>query len=128
MQLFNLSCKAEVVRSMLTARNCYSVGKQPHLPRKARETSTLWKTTSSLIVHSLLLQHIPPGWLILQEGQEQNRESGRQQKGRGKSRVQRKGKKKKRLQGQPRIWHRKDKRGSKESETQGRQSCLGRRK
>lgn len=79
---------------MLTARNCYSVGKQPHLPRKARETSTLWKTTSSLIVHSLLLQHIPPGWLILQEGQEQNRESGRQQKGRGKSRVQRKGKKK----------------------------------
>lgn len=80
---------------MLTARNCYSVGKQPHLPRKARETSTLWKTTSSLIVHSLLLQHIPPGWLILQEGQEQNRESGRQQKGRGKSRVQRKGKKKK---------------------------------
>lgn len=55
-----------------------------------RETSLLWKTTSSLIVYSLLLQHIPPGWLILQGGQEQRREPGRQQKGRGKSRVQRK--------------------------------------
>lgn len=55
-----------------------------------RKTSLLWKTTSSLIVYSLLLQHIPPGWLILQEGQEQRREPGRQQKGRGKSRVQRK--------------------------------------
>ena len=93
MQLINLSCKAKVVRSMLTARNCCSVGKQTHLPRKARETSKLWKTTSSLIVHSLLLQHIPPGWLILQEGQEQKREPGRQQKGRGKSRVHRKEKK-----------------------------------
>lgn len=55
-----------------------------------RETSLLWKTTSSLIVYSLLLQHIPPGWLILQEGQEQRREPGKQQKGRGKSRIQRK--------------------------------------
>lgn len=54
---------------MLTARNCWSVGKQPHQARKARESSILWKTTSSLIVHSLLLQHIPPGRLILQEGQ-----------------------------------------------------------
>lgn len=37
-QLFNLSCKAEVVRSMLTARKCCSVGKQPHLLREASET------------------------------------------------------------------------------------------
>lgn len=126
-QLFNLSCKAEVVRSTLTARNCCSVAKQPHLPRKARETSILWKTTSSLIVHSLLLQHIPPGWLILREGQEQKKEPGRQQKGRGKSKVQRK-EKNKCSQGQSRIRHRRDRRGSKESETQGRQSCLCRRK
>lgn len=38
----------------------------------------------------MLLQHIPPGWLILQEGQEQRREPGRQQKGKEKSKVQRK--------------------------------------
>lgn len=56
---------------------------------RLRETSILWKTTSSLVVQSLLLQHIPPGRLIRQEGQEQKRKPGRQQKGMGKSRAQR---------------------------------------
>lgn len=55
-------------------------GKISTTAKKGYRDLSIEENHQKLNGHSLLLQHIPPGWLILQEGQEETMEPARRQR------------------------------------------------